>query len=339
VDGRLRDPVRPEHHPAAQDLTRAPIPAIAALAALLVGLAGCGGGSAESITTGAPPSPTGTLGIAVPTAPGTLDPLLATTAADRLAVGQVYEPLTRSLSGPYGQTGTKPGLALSAVSGSHDTIWRIRLRSGVRFEDGARLNATAVLANVQRWRATPEGRELLPGLVAADAPSPDIVRLIFAGPNPDVASELASVRLGIVSPRALRSPGTLARLARGLADGTGPFDVHDSDSHRLLLARNAHWWGTRADLGPGVELVNLRFIPTSRRRLELLRSGAVQVAERLAPAQVSALRLDPLLTQQPGPAGTRIGLQRSVRDLRPSRGVPVLSRAWLTTIGTGSSSP
>jgi peptide/nickel transport system substrate-binding protein len=196
-----------------------------------------------------------------------------------------------------------------------------------------------VLANAQRWRTTLEGQALLPGLAAADAPRPDLVRLIFDGPNPDVARELASVRLGIVSPRALRSPSGLARLAHGAADGTGPFEVHDRDSHRILLARNAHWWGTRHDLGPGVELVNLRFVPGVTRRLALLHRGTIQIADGLGPRQVAVLRRDPLLTDQVGPAGTRIGLQRSVRDLRPSRGVPVLSRAWLTTIGTGTGSP
>jgi ABC-type transport system substrate-binding protein len=147
------------------------------------------------------------------------------------------------------------------------------------------------------------------------------------------------VRLGVISPRALRSPSGLARLATGRADGTGPFQIHDRDSHRILLARNPRWWGTRHDLGPGVEIVNLRFVPGMKRRLALLHAGTVQVAEDLAPSKVAALRHDPLLTDQVGPAGTGIGLQRGVRDLRPSRGVPVLSRTWLTTIGTGTSAP
>ena len=339
MDGRLRDPVRPQHDRHPQDLIRDRIPAVAALVLLAVALAGCGGGSAESVTPGAPPAPAGTLGIAIPGAPKTLDPLLAATPADQLVAAQLYEPLTRNLSGPYGETATKPGLALSASSGAHDTVWRVRLRSGVRFQDGARLNATAVLANAERWRTTPEGQALLPGLTAVDAPRPDLVRFIFDRPNPGLADELASVRLGIVSPRALRSRRALTRLAHGVADGTGPFEVHDRDPRRILLARNTRWWGTRHDLGPGVELVNLRFVPGANRRLALLRSGTVQVAAGLGPSQAAGLRRDPLLTGQAGPGGSTIGLQRSVRDLRPSRGVPVLSRAWLTIIGTGTSSP
>jgi ABC-type transport system substrate-binding protein len=339
MDRLLRDPVRRQHHRPAQDLTRTSLPASAALVGFLVALAGCGGGSTESVTPGTPPTPAGTLGIAVPAAPGTFDPLLSTTPADQLVAGQVYEPLTRPLSGPYGATGRKPGLALSAKPGAHDTVWRLRLRTGVRFQDGARFNASAVLKNAERWRTTPEGQALLPGLVAADAPRPDLVRFFFSAPNPDLVHQLASVRLGVVSPRVLRSKPAVARLANGPAAGTGPFEVHDHDAERVLLARNPRWWGTRHDLGPGVELVDLRSAPGANRRLALLRRGTVQIAERLGPAQVSELRRDPLLTDQAGAAGARIGLERSVRDLRPSRGVPVLSRTWLTTIGTGAGTP
>ncbi len=299
-------------------------------------ISGCGGGSAESVSPGNPPTPTGTLAIAIEAAPGTFDPLLASTAADRLVAGQIYEPLTRGLSGPYGETRHQPGLALSAESGGHDTIWRVRLRTGVRFQDGARLNASAVLKNAERWRTTAEGGALLPGLVAVDAPRPDLVRFIFDAPDPNLMAQLSSVRLGIVSPRTLASQGGLARLANGLGDGTGPFEIHDRAANRVLLARNPHWWGTRHDLGPGVELVNIRFAPSANRRFALLRSGSVQVAEGLGGAQLAELRQDPLLTDQGGPAGTRTGVERSVRDLRPSRGVPLLSRAWLTTVGTGA---
>jgi peptide/nickel transport system substrate-binding protein len=299
-------------------------------------MAGCGGGSAESVSPGTPPSPTGTLAIAIPAAPGTFDPLRARTAADRLVLGQIYEPLTRGLSGPYGETRQQPGLALSAESGAHDTIWRVRLRAGVRFQDGARLNASAVLENAQRWRTTAEGQSLLPGLAAVDAPRPDLVRFIFDAPDPNLMAQLASVRLGMVSPRALRSQRGLARLANGLSDGTGPFGIHDRDAGRVLLARNPRWWATRHDLGPAVELVDIRFVPGANRRLALLRGGSVQVAQGLGRAQLTELRHDPLLTDQAGPAGTRMGVERSVRDLRPSRGVPLLSRAWLTTVATGA---
>jgi peptide/nickel transport system substrate-binding protein len=191
------------------------------------------------VSPGSQPTPSGTLRIAIPDRPDSLDPLLATSAADRLVVGQIYEPLTRAVSGPYGEGVSQPGLALWARAGAGGTIWRIRLRPGVRFSDGAHLNAAAILQNAMRWRTTAEGQALLPGLVAADAPAPDLVRFIFDRPVADLVHRLASVRLGVVSPRALRSPDAGSRLAHGLAAGTGPFELHRADSREILLARNA----------------------------------------------------------------------------------------------------
>jgi ABC-type transport system substrate-binding protein len=280
--------------------------------------------------------PAGILRIALPDGPRTFDPLLATTTTDRLIAGQIYEPLTRRISGPYGETQRKPGLAVAAQPGAHQTIWRIQLRPGVRFSDGARFNAGAVLQNAARWRATLEGQALLPGLVAADRPRPDLVRFIFDRPDPNLVHQLASVRLGIVSPRALRSPTVSTRLADGLAAGTGPFELHRRDPHGVLLARNQRWWGTRHELGPGVELVDLRFPRKANRRLTLLRRGTVQIAEGLGEEQLAALRRDPVLTDQAGPGGTAVGLERSVRGFVSARGTPTLSRTWLTTVGAGA---
>jgi len=296
--------------------------------------AGCGGDSAESVTPGSQPTPSGTLRIAIPDRPGSLDPLLATSAADRLVVGQIYEPLTRAISGPYGEGVSQSGVALWAHPGAGGTIWRVRLRPGVSFSDGAHLDAAAVLENVMRWRTTPEGQALLPGLVAADAPAPDLVRFIFDRPVTDLRRELASVRLGVVSPRALRAPDANARLARGLAAGTGPFELHRADSREVLLARNGRWWGTREQLGPGVELIAFRFPRAAGRRLALLERGSVQIAERLGPDQVAALGQHPLLTDMAGPGNSSVGLSREVRGFSVAQGTPVLSRTWLTTVST-----
>jgi ABC-type transport system substrate-binding protein len=339
VDGLLRDPVRPEHHRSAQDLSLSrPLRPLAAAAVLglVAATGGCGGNSTEPVSPGSPPTPTGTLGIALARGPTTFDPLLATTAADRLVAAQVYEPLTRTISGPYGGTARKLGLVVTARPGAHRTVWRLELRPGVRFSDGARFDASAVLQNAARWRTTPDGQALLPGLLAADAPRPDLVRLIFGEPDPDLVHQLASVRLGIVSPAALRSSGASELLGGRPAAGTGPFLVQRRGAHGILLARNQRWWGTRRDLGPGVELVDLRFPLDADQRLAALRRGTVQIAEGVGGERLAALRRDPLLTAQPGPGGTAVGLQRSVRGFAAAHGTPALSRAWLTTVGSGA---
>jgi peptide/nickel transport system substrate-binding protein len=297
---------------------------------------GCGGDSDQSVAGAAgQPAPSGTLSIVLAQAPRNLDPLLARTPADLLVVRQICEPLIEELAGPYGDTRRLAGLALAAHPGANQTIWRLPLRQHVRFQDGARFNASAVLDNWRRWRTTAEGQALLPGLVAVDAPRPDLARFIFDRPDPDLKRQLSSPRLSVVSPRVLSSPDAGARLARGDRTGTGAFEVRQRGSRGVLIARNVRWWGTRHELGPAVDQVELRAVRGAAERLTLVRRGQAQVAQRLGPRQVASLRRDPLLTALPGRGGTALGLERSVRGIDSAERIPALSGVWLTRIGAG----
>jgi len=139
---------------------------------------------------------------ALPERPASLDPLYAETGSEQLVARQVHEPLVAELTGPFQDARRVPGLVVSALPSSDRTVWRLRLRTGVRFQDGTPFSASAVLDNVERWRATAVGRSLIADALA-DAPRPDLVRFILPAPEPNFDARLASPRLGIVSPRAL----------------------------------------------------------------------------------------------------------------------------------------
>jgi peptide/nickel transport system substrate-binding protein len=235
------------------------------------------------------------------------------------------------LVGPFDDASRTAGLALSARPSSDRTVWRLRLRPGIRFQDNTPFNASAVLANAERWRSTEAGRALLPQLFEADAPRPDLVRFFLAQPDPRFDRRLGSPRLGIVSPRALGSRGGAAALASGLATGTGAFELRERDRTRLLLARNTSWWGSERELGPALEQLEFRIVPDAQERVELLQAGDVQVAGELGPLELEQASGDPLLTTLP--AGERgLALERSVRGIDSARAIPSLSGAWLTSI-------
>jgi len=243
------------------------------------------------------------------------------------------EPLIERLAGPYGDVRRLSGLARSARPLAGATVWRLLLRAGVRFQDGTLFNASAVLANAQRWRTTDAGRALLPGLVAADAPRPDLVRLFFDHPTRDVPRLLSNPRLAIVSPRALEAgSGELRHPERA---GTGPFELRERGPSEVVVARNTGWWGTRHQLGPALDQVQFRVVPSAAERLTLLRRGEVQVADRLSAGDARRLARDPLLSALPSPGGTALGLERSVRGVNSATQIPSLSGAWLTRIGAG----
>jgi ABC-type transport system substrate-binding protein len=319
------------------------VPAARAIAAglvvgaLAVGAAGCGSDNAGSIAAaGGEPQPRGAMTVAIPSPPGELDPLIATAPVDRLVARQLYEPLVERLSGPYDDVRRLPGLGISVSPAEGGTLWRIRLRSGVRFQDGSRLDASAVVANAERWQTTAAGQALLPGLAAADAPRPDLVRLILDRPIADMPRRLASPRLAIVSPRELTiASGAGATLASARGAGTGAFELRRGTGSSTVLARNTGWWGTSHGLGPAFDQVSLRVASSAAERVRLLRHGDVEVAWGLPAPVAAGLRRDPLLTGIPAPGGLSIGLERSVRGIESASPPPQLSGVWLTRIGAG----
>jgi peptide/nickel transport system substrate-binding protein len=317
-------------------MTRARATAATLIALGVAPLAGCGAQNGSVVAAGGEPAPRGTMAIAVPAGPHELDPLSASSPVDRLVSRQLFEPLVERLTGPYGDVRHLAGLALGVRPAADRTLWRIRLRSRVRFEDGSPLDASAVAANAARWRTTPAGQALLPGLVAADAPRPDLVRLIGDRPMRGVRRALASPRLGIVSPRELStSSGAGARITRTARAGSGPFELRPGAGGARVLARNTGWWGTAHGLGPALDQIELRIVSHVRTRLGLLRRGDVEVAWGLSEAAARRVRRDPLLTSLSGPDASSIGLERSVRGIDSASAIPLLSEVWLTRIAAG----
>jgi ABC-type transport system substrate-binding protein len=263
-----------------------------------------------------------------------LDPLLARSRADRLVTRQIYEPLVEQVSAPFNELRVRPGLAVPKASNRH-TVWNLRLRAGVHFQDGSDLNASAVLANVRRWEATAEGRALLPGLAAVDAPRPDLVRFVLSEPDKSFSADLASPRLGLVSPRTLNGAGLSVPTAVAARAGTGPFELRELTAAHAVVARNVDWWGTPSDLGPALEQVEFRVIRAAQDRFDGLSAGDVRIADELGSAQLEQLSLDPLLTSLPSEGDTGLGLQRSVRGIQSGREIQLLNNVWLTTIASG----
>jgi peptide/nickel transport system substrate-binding protein len=309
-----------------------------ALAAVAVVVAGCGGDEDEgtpALSAGEPLGEGGTLVWTVADSVSTIDPLIAATRSERLVSRQIHEPLLAAVAGPFGDTRRIPGLARSARASGDDTIWTLRLRTGVRFQDGTPFNAEAVVANAERWRTTAAGAAALPGVVDAFAPRPDVVRFILSAPDQAFDERLADPRLGIVSPAALRpSSGTAAEMFRARQTGTGPFELRESNADRQLLARNTSWWGTAREggLGPALEQIEFRRESSASVRLALLDAGDVQLADELGADQAEQALADPLLNALRGAGGTWLGLSRAVRGVDSALEIPSLSSAWLANV-------
>jgi peptide/nickel transport system substrate-binding protein len=294
----------------------------ARLAAALIGpcllLAACGEGGAtrfsgeDRLQAGGG----GTLTLALPQVGLPADPLLAGSASQQWIARQLYEPLIDRIAGPYGRPAAN-GLALTWQRSRDLRVWTFLLRPGVRFRDGTLLDGAAIRANAERWAASEVGAGLLPGLIAADAPRPNIVRLIFSEPFPGLPRRLGDPRLGIVS----ESSGT----------GSGPFALTSSAPGRIVLERWDGWWGSSHGLGPALDSVVFERVRAPQGRLDALRAGGVRVAAELGPGETASVRRNPLLAVVGSAADGTLAIERSVRgigDAEPQS----LAGVWLTLI-------
>ncbi len=260
---------------------------------------------------------------------GTIDPLFATSRAEWIAARQIYEPLISRERGPFDQTRELSGPARRVESLEGGSLWIARLRPGVTFTDGEPLDGGAVKANADRWIAGAVGREVVPELAAVDYPRPGLVRFILNRPTPDFDRILSRPELGLVSPAAIAAAGTGPIRWEGA--GTGPFELRERDGDRVLLARNAAWWGTPLGLGPGVDQIELLSVPDVSLRAEQLESGQVEVADALDRPAAEAVAANPLLATVSG-GGDVVGIERSVRGLDAADPGQSLADVWLTDL-------
>ena len=201
-------------------------------------LAGCsrGGSEDEEPEEGGARAPSQDLRVAVGE-----DPFLrgdpAQSNVGLLASGPdpgIFETLTR-LSPTFGVTA---GLALRWESPS-PSQWRFFLRPDVTFHNGARMDAAAVVANLEAVagrRNSPRGLD--PG--TAKARDELTVEVDLSSPNARLAEQLASRSMAIVAPGTEAGRGESQQTT---PTGTGPFrfDSYRQGSELKVVAFDQYW--------------------------------------------------------------------------------------------------
>ncbi len=201
------------------------------------------------------------------TAPvASLDPLQQVDQVSRRFCEQVYEHLV-SMEGP-GRVG--PLLAREWKRVGLRT-WRFVLRRGVRFHNGERLDAAAVVFSLKLVKDSPQ-REVLP-LLRVRALGPWQVEVEAA--CPDLLPRLAYA--GYIVPPGHSRRGGLARRPVG----TGPYRFVSRDREGIHLAYFPGYWNRGA--GFRARRVLLNHSSDSDRRLQWMLSGQSQVMFALNP--------------------------------------------------------
>lgn len=214
--------------------------------------------------------------------PRSMDPADHTASYTAAVLSPIYEGLTCFDE----KLQVVPCLATEWASDPAGFVWTFKLRGGVTFHDGAKLDAVAVAASFARHldakRGLASSGRIRSAVAAVAVRDPMTVEFTLKAPYPALLRLLATGNAAVVSPKA-DVAGTLGRQAVG----TGPYAFVEwiSDDH-VLQRRHDGYWGGRAAVG------TLKWTWTAEAAVMnmAVRTGDADVVNPLPPAFAGPLR-------------------------------------------------
>ena len=225
-----------------------------------------------------------TLTIALNQDPDALDPTLSRTYVGRIIFAQICEKLYEIDE----KLNIAPQLAaaLPAVTDGGKTV-TIKLRSGVKFNDGTPFTAEAMKISLDRHREMKGSnrRSELDSVNAVEVVDPLTIRLRLKAPFSPLTAQLAD-RAGMpMSPAALEKLGEKFGTAPVCV---GPWQfVERVPQDRIVVERSPHYFDKSA---AKFDRVVFRIIADDNVRVANLRSGDIDVMHQVAPSDASSLR-------------------------------------------------
>jgi peptide/nickel transport system substrate-binding protein len=225
-----------------------------------------------------------TLTVALNQDPDILDPTLARTYVGRIIFQHMCEKLYDIDEGLniYPQLAA----AMPAVSDGGKTV-TIKLRSGVKFNDGTPMNAESVRFSLERHRDMKGStrKSELDHVIAVEVVDPLTVRLKLKSPLSPLVAILTD-RAGMpVSPAAAQKLGDKFGTAPVCV---GPWQfVERIPQDRIVLERSPHYFDPAQ---AKFDRIVFRIIPDDNVRLANLRSGDIDVMHLVAPTDATSLK-------------------------------------------------
>jgi peptide/nickel transport system substrate-binding protein len=260
-------------------------------ALLTASLAGCGGKGSSSSAASSGGSSAGTSGErsilyhAFDSQPYvTLDP--STEQSNGVSILQnCYETLTRY---DYKTGEVKPLLAESWSSNEDGTEWKFQIKQGVKFHDGADMDAAAVAASIQRTIDLNMGAAFIWAAVDSVEATGDY-EVTFKLSEPAALDLIASAAYAayIISPNAIDK--TTEWFNEGNNAGTGPYKIQKaSGNEEVILERFDDYWGGWSD--NQFTNVIVKQVGESSARRQLLETGEAHLAYNFSSTDLKALR-------------------------------------------------
>jgi peptide/nickel transport system substrate-binding protein len=198
----------------------------------------------------------------------------------------MYEPLIRRGR----DMKPEPGLA-TEWSRIEPTVWRFKLRQGVKFHDGTPFNADDVVFSIDR--ATHPGSNLTGVLsTVKEVKKVDDFTVDFITNGPDPILPLSLPTIAMMSKKWCEDHNTTraADLTKGEesyatrnANGTGPFMLKDRQPDvKTTLVKNPNWWGLK-DEPIDIDEVVFNRIENAATRVSALLSGELDMIYTVPP--------------------------------------------------------
>ena len=253
--------------------------------------------------------PADTLVVGTLADPASLEPHRATDIVAAQIVANVCETLVRVRPGSL-----RPEGVLATTWASPDQrVWTFTLRKGVRFHDGASLDADAVVGNLEHLRR----ERAFPG--RAERIGPHVVQITLDRANAALLSTLSQPFFAIQSPGRLQGPGS------ELPVGTGPFRLASARPGLAeLVAFDEHWAGA-----PRLRRLLFRRLPDEGTLARALVAGEADVSSAIGPDSADVLRADAnvMLDSQTGLNLIYLALNNERAPFQDARVRRALSRA------------
>ncbi len=226
-----------------------------------------------------------TLRIGLAEDPDVLDPTLARSFVGRI----VFAALCDKLFDIDAKLDIVPQLVASYEWSPDSKTLTLKVRPGVTFHDGEKLDAAAVKFNLDRHKTMPGSNrrgELAP-IASVDVVDAATVRINLSAPFAPLLAQLADRAGMMVSPKAAQAEGERFG-AKPVCSGPFRF-VERIAQDRIVLERYPAYW--RRDEIHFDRIVYLP-IPDSTVRLANLRAGQLDFVERLAASDVPQVHSD-----------------------------------------------
>ena len=224
-----------------------------------------------------------------------LDPAVSSDNFDWRQIYPSYDRLVKyKVVKGEGSTEVEPMAAESWKASPDGMVWTIKIRKGIKFDDGTPLDAKAVKFSFERVLKIGKGpADNLGAIKTVEVVDDSTVKITLKNPFGPFIQTLATDAGSIVNPNVMKreKDGDLAQgwLAQN-TDGSGAFKMTEwTRGQRFVLEAKPNYWGPK----PKLKRVIIRFMRESSDQRMAVENGDIDIAEGILIDQLPALEKNP----------------------------------------------